>query len=310
MYSSKNLFALFFFLYSFGLSADEVQSMSEGVMATRGLGIVTAVEFDASVSRIPAGEQAATLRDAERVRTILANILLTSQLAADARNEGFGLGDAQIALRMKMAAETEFANAWLEHKVNSAPDADYAAMAREYYLLNQEVFEMGPRVDVTHLLVSNKERTSEEAKLLAESYLEKISEDPSGFDELIKLYSDDPSMSSNEGHFTDVKAGTMVKPFEEAAFSLENAGDFSGLVKTRYGYHIIRLDKTYPSYILPFEEVRVRTELSQVKEHRERVRVDYLTGLASNPTNISQDEIKAMVGRYFESVESPSPNKE
>ena len=92
--------------------------MSEGVMATRGLGIVTAVEFDASVSRIPAGEQAAALRDAERVRTILANILLTSQLAADARNEGFGQGDTQIALRMKMAAETEFANAWLEHKVN------------------------------------------------------------------------------------------------------------------------------------------------------------------------------------------------
>ena len=286
MQSLKMLSVLFFFLCSLGTSADEVQSLPEGVMATRGQGVVTPAEFDATVSRIPSGHRAAALRDAERVRTILANILLTSQLAADARVEGFGKGDAQMELRMKLAAETEFANAWLEHKVNLAPDADYAAMAREYYLLNSKNFEVGPRVDVTHLLVSNKDRTTEEAALLAESYLENIIADPSGFDELVKLHSEDPSVSSNDGHFTEVKIGTMVKPFEVAAFSLENDGDFSGLVQTQYGFHIIRLDKTYPAYILPFDEVRERLERAQAEEHRDRIRVDYLTGLASEPTNV------------------------
>ena len=314
MHNSKNLLILFFFLYSLGSDADEVQSVSGDIMATRGQGVVTSAEFDATVSRIPVGQRAATLRDPERVRTILANILLTSQLAADARNEGFGQGDAQIELRMKLAAETEFTNAWLEHKINSAPDADYAAMAHEYYLLNPKDFEVGKRVDVTHLLVSNKDRTTEEAKLLAESYLEKINADPSGFDELVKLYSDDPSMYSNEGHFTDVQIGTMVKSFEEAAFGLENVGDFSGLVQTQYGFHIIRLDNTHPPYVLPFEEVRVQVELQQIKEHRDRIRMNYLTGLASEPTNVSQDEVKAMVGRYFELDElqqqSPPPDKE
>ncbi|MDX2427552.1 MAG: peptidylprolyl isomerase [Xanthomonadales bacterium] len=314
MHSWKILFVFFFFLYSSVSGADEVQSMPEGVMATRGQGVVTPAEFDATVSKIPAGHQAAALRDPERVRTILANILLTSQLAADARDEEFGQADSQIELRMKMAAETEFANAWLEHKVNSAPDADYVSMAREYYLLNPKDFEVGPRVDVTHLLVSNKERTTEEAKLLAESYLEKINADPSDFDELVKLYSEDPSVLSNGGRFTEVKIGTMVKPFETAAFSLENTGDFSELVKTRYGYHIIRLDKTHPSYILPYEEVAKRIEQAQAKEHRERVRMDYLTALASEPTNISDEEIVAMIGRYFDLGElqpqSPPPDKE
>ena len=288
--------------------------MPEGVMATRGQGVVTPAEFDATVSKIPTGQQAAALRDPERVRTVMATILLTSQLAADARDEEFGQGDSQMELRMKMAAETEYANAWLEHKVYSAPDADYASMAREYYLLNPKEFEVGPRVDVTHLLVSNKERTTEETKLLAESYLEKINADPSDFDELVKLYSDDPSVLSNGGRFTEVKIGTMVKPFETAAFGLENTGDFSELVKTRYGYHIIRLDKTYPSYILPYEEVAKRIEQTQAKEHRERVRMDYLTRLTSEPTNISDEEIMAMIGRYFDLGElqsqSPPPDKE
>ena len=128
------------------------------------------------------------------------------------------------------------------------------------------------------------------------------------------MYSDDPSVGSNEGHFTDVKIGTMVKPFEEASFGLENVGDFSGLVRTQYGFHIIRLDNTYPSYVLPFEEVRVQVELKQIKEHRDRVRLDYLSDLASEPTNVSQEEVKEMIGRHFDLTDlqpqSPPPDKE
>lgn len=300
MHHSKILFVLISILYGHCLSADQSQSAPDGVMATRGLGVVTSAEFDATVSRVPPEQRAAALRDPERVRTVIGNILLTSQLAAHARANGFGEGDWQIELRMKMAAETEFANAWLEHKVNSAPDADYALMAREYYLINKNEFEVGPRVDVTHLLVSNKERTTEEAKLLAESYLEKVSSDPASFDELVTLYSEDPSVSSNEGHFTDVKIGTMVKPFEVAAFSLESAGDFSGLVETQHGFHILRLDNKYPPYIAPYENVREQIELQQVKDHRERLRKVYLTELTSKPTDISDKEIRAMVARHFD----------
>jgi parvulin-like peptidyl-prolyl isomerase len=243
------------------------------------------------------------LRDASKVRTILANLLLTSQLAADAKENNFGEGDELLRIRMELAAQTEFANAWLDSKINSAPDADYAALAQEFYLLNKEKFKSDPGVDVTHLLISTQERTVEEAKLLAQTYLDETLSNPSGFDELVKSKSEDPSVGSNDGHFTEVKKGVMVKPFEQAAFTLENIGDFSGLVQTQFGFHIIRLDGKHPAEALSFEEVRPQLEKKMVKDHRERNRDVYLRELTSLPTSISDEEVKAMLLRHFDERE-------
>jgi peptidyl-prolyl cis-trans isomerase C len=299
MHSPKYLLIFVFVLLSLGVDANEDQTLPAGVMAARGQGTVTPQEFDARVSKIPSKDRNSVLRDATKVRTILANLLLTSQLTADARKNEFGQGDDQLKLRMEMAAEAEFANAWLDHKTYAAADADYTALAQEFYLLNQEKFKSAPSVDVTHLLISTEERTVEEARLLAQSYLDKTLSEPSGFDELVSLYSEDPSVGSNGGHFTEVKTGVMVKPFEQAAFNLKDVDDFSGLVQTQYGFHIIRLDASHPPYVMTFEDVRLQLEMKEAKEHSERIREDYLRSLTTMKTNVSDQEIRAMVKRYF-----------
>jgi len=314
MRDCKFLLTFILVLFSHEVFADEEQALPEGVMAARGQGTVTPQEFDARVSRIPSQDRNSVLRDATKVRTILANLLLTSQLAAEARKNEFGQGDDQLKLRMEMAAETEFANAWLDHKTYTANDADYTAMAQEYYLLNQENFNSDPSVDVTHLLISTRERTVEEAKLLAQSYLDNTLSEPSAFDDLVALYSEDPSVGSNQGRFTGVKNGVMVKPFEQAAFNLKNIGDFSGLVQTQFGFHIIRLDEIHPSQELSFEEVRPQLEVTIAKDHRERIREGYLREMTSMATRISDEEVEAMVHRYFDEdeiqLQSGSSNKE
>lgn len=314
MHNFKFLFIFVLLMLSHDAQAGDDQTLPAGVMATRGQGTVTPQEFDARVSKIPQKDRNSVLRDAKKVRTILANLLLTSQLAADARKNEFGKGDDQLKLRMEMAAETEFANAWLDYKTYSAPDADYTAMAQEYYMLNQENFKSSPSVDVTHLLISTKERTVDEARLLAQSYLDKTLSEPSDFDELVALHSEDPSVGSNGGHFGEVKKGVMVKPFEDAAFNLKNVGDFSGLVETQYGFHIIRLDMIQPSHKMSFEEVRQQLEMKITADHRERVREDYLRGMTTMAADISDEEVKAMVHRHFDEdeiqLQSSSSNNE
>ena len=47
----------------------------------------------------------------------------------------------------------------------------------------------------------------------------------------------------------------MVKPFEDATFALK-VGEISGLVKSDFGFHIIKLMAIKPSRVLPFDEAR------------------------------------------------------
>jgi len=61
------------------------------------------------------------------------------------------------------------------------------------------------------------------------------------FGELAAELSTDPSAATNNGDLGWFTYGSMVAPFEEAAFALENIGDVSEPVQTDFGYHIIQL---------------------------------------------------------------------
>ncbi|MFN3426819.1 MAG: peptidylprolyl isomerase [Candidatus Thermochlorobacter sp.] len=61
------------------------------------------------------------------------------------------------------------------------------------------------------------------------------------FAELARLYSDDPGSAERGGDLGFFSLGRAVKPFEEAAFALKNIGDLSPIVRTSFGYHIIKL---------------------------------------------------------------------
>ena len=297
MRCSKKILFFYFLLFSLSVFAQQDQATLDGIIVTRGNGVVSQQIFDAKISRIPAKDRAGVIRSGERVKKILVDLVLTSQLTADAIEAGFDKGDVQF--RMKLAADTELSNAWLDFYVESQPDADYRALAHEYYLLNPQEFETKQNRDVTHLLVSTDERSKDEAKELAQSFLDQVESDSVDFDQLVLEHSEDPSVNSNKGHFMKVKKGDMVKTFEESVFSLQKAGDFSDLVYTEFGIHIIRLDKVYPVRTMSFEEVREQLESVQAIKHKDRIRYGYLNKLTSQEYNIAEEEIRAMLVRYL-----------
>lgn len=88
---------------------------------------------------------------------------------------------------------------------------------------------MGNEIRCAHILV--------EKESLAKEILEKIKKGES-FAKLAEQYSIDGSRRRG-GDLGFFPKGMMVKPFEEAAFKL-NKGEVSGLVKTEFGYHIIK----------------------------------------------------------------------
>jgi parvulin-like peptidyl-prolyl isomerase len=268
------------------------------VLIRKGSAVITQDQFDARILRIPERDRLAFVRDGNKVDRLLNNLILIQQLAFDAREKKFDQGKP-IQLQMQLAADKALADAWLERYVDSAPDADYLELAHEYYQLNSEKFVTEESLDLSHLLIKIDRRSEGEAIALISDIQAVLMRDPNQFDSLIREYSEDPSASSNLGHFLNVKRGTMVKEFEDAAFLLKEQGEISNIVNTEFGYHIIRLDHRHSSQPIRFEEIKTNLIAEQKGLHRERVRIDYLRKLTGVPVEIPEGAIESMLKRYF-----------
>ena len=87
------------------------------------------------------------------------------------------------------------------------------------------------------------------------------------FAELAKKYSDDPGSKDQGGELGWIKHGVTVPEFDQAAFSLK-PGQLSGLVRTKFGYHIIQVEDKHTAHVQPLSEVKAQilSDLTHQKE--------------------------------------------
>ena len=120
-----------------------------------------------------------------------------------------------------------------------------------YHILKVDNFRAAKgEIEAAHILISNSTKSSEVK--INEVY--KRLQNKESFAKLAKEYSDDRGSKAKGGKLDKFGTGRMVKPFEIAAFSLKNEGDFSKPFKTRFGWHIVKLLKKHP--IRSFEEMK------------------------------------------------------
>lgn len=131
--------------------------------------------------------------------------------------------------------------------------------ARSYYDEHQSEFGTPEERRAAHILISvpsNAPQSQQDAAMeKAGQLLQQVSKTPAKFAELAKLNSQDPGSAGNGGDLGFIGRGMMVKPFEDAVFALKS-GEISGLVKSDFGYHIIKLLAVKSSRALPFNEAR------------------------------------------------------
>jgi len=106
------------------------------------------------------------------------------------------------------------------------------------------------KIQVAHCMVQTQPNAPAEVQNAARERInEAYAKLQSGTDwaEVVREYSDDRRSRQNEGALPPFGIGSMIRPFEEAAFALKSEGEISKPVQTDYGWHIIRLLKKIPA---------------------------------------------------------------
>lgn len=130
---------------------------------------------------------------------------------------------------------------------------------KAYYDEHLNEFGTQEQRQAAHILIALSKQASDAekqaAKSKAEQVLQQVRQTPGKFAALAKQYSQDPGSASNGGDLGMFGRGAMVKPFEEAVFSLK-VDEVSGLVQSDFGLHIIKLVAIKPSSTRALSEVK------------------------------------------------------
>lgn len=144
--------------------------------------------------------------------------------------------------------------------------------AKQYYTENKDNFKKPERVKASHILIKpdpniDPNLADAQAKKKAQELLRKIKQEGQDFASLAEEHSDGPS-AKRGGDLGYFPRGKMVPAFDEAAFSLKD-GQVSDPVKTRFGYHIIKVTGRKESTVTTFEEAKENI-MRQLKNQKKR----------------------------------------
>ncbi len=151
---------------------------------------------------------------------------------------------------------------------------------RDFYQKNTDRYRPNETYRPSHILfVVPNGATIEEVKEIkkkCQAVLEKIKEG-NDFGEMALLYSQDTS-NKDKGDLGYFKKGELIPNFEREALRLK-IGEVSGVVRTEFGFHIIKLLDRTGGEPLPFEEVKERIQADYYESEMEKAYKQYLSTL-------------------------------
>lgn len=162
------------------------------------------------------------------------------------------------------------------------PKADQAA-CRTYYLSNPDRFKTWPLIQVRHILIPALPKDLQgrrAAKQLGDKILQQLAADLGLFVELAKQHSACPSKDEG-GNLGQVSRGQTTPEFERQLFALPK-GLASRPLETRYGYHVVDVERKEEGRALDFEQVAKKIADYLNKKVRRKATSQYIAYLVGN----------------------------
>lgn len=219
----------------------------KGVVATVGSEVITMQDLDARIAKMPAYYQN-MLKD--RKKDVLEDMVLEILFYNEAKKRGLQ-NDKEVKEMLEEAQKKIMVSKLVKDEIESKVSVS-DKQVENYYNAHKDEYNIPERWKAAHILV----KTEEEAK----SVLAELAKGKS-FEDLAKEKSQDTSAKKG-GDLGYFAKGQMVPEFEEAVLKLE-VGQTSGIVKTQFGYHIIKLADKKPAQAQELKDVsaKIKNEL-------------------------------------------------
>jgi peptidyl-prolyl cis-trans isomerase C len=253
--------------------------------------VITQAELDSQmkivIDRLRASGRLPDVSQLDQIRSqVLENLIARELLYQESQKKGIKISEEElnkqlINVKAQFPNEAEFNNALTrmnltEANIKEKLQRDLALKKliedevapkvtvsdsdiRAFYENNPETFKQPERVKASHILIKVDPKADASQKAEAQKKIDSVQaklQKGEDFGALAKEYSEGPTgpKGGDLGYFT---RGQMVKPFEEAAFAMK-PGEVSGMVETRFGYHLIKVTDKTPEGTMPYDDVKER----------------------------------------------------
>ena len=238
---------------------------------------LTVADYQQALWGLPSEPRGKVDRDPVMRRELLLELYAERLLAREAQRRGLDQ-QPEIQAQIVQSQRKILVNALVQQERAALKLPDFTALAEEYYLTHRQDYQYPERIQAAHILWKTQCACEEEEKRAqAEATLKELRAG-ADFAELAKQRSDDQGSAANGGNLGQwLIRGKLVKPFEDAAFALPEPGALSDVIKTDYGYHIIKLIAHEPATTQPFEKVKEPIIEEQTKQYQAAAHKAFVT---------------------------------
>jgi peptidyl-prolyl cis-trans isomerase D len=176
------------------------------------------------------------------------------------------------------------------------------------YQANIQQYQVPNRVHVEHILFMTVGKTDaevEEIKKTADDVLKQVKKGGK-FDELAKKYSEDPGTKEKGGDLGWITQGQTVPEFEKTAFGLDR-GQVSDLVRTQYGFHIIKVLEKETARTKTFDEVKDSIRAPMMLQEADKQANDTADELAKAIRQTNKASLEDLAKQYHLTVSETRP---
>ncbi len=149
-----------------------------------------------------------------------------------------------------------------------APGSVTDAEVRRHFEANRAQYDQPAQIRVSHILFRFDQEGQEAVARAKARIVQARLAEGAKFEDLARQYSDDTASAERGGSLGFVTKGSLVKEFEDAAWALR-PGQISGLVKTQYGLHLIRLEEVKDAMTADFDRVKDEIRAQLLAQKRE-----------------------------------------